>query len=147
MQTGPFLFKCGSLSPAVTLTRSPKTNQLFIVSQCYIYANLIKIRQSAPEISFRKETVTPILTLTPTPTGSAPKTIYHPLPRWGDIITAYSLIFVHVYSFFPCFISISKATPQVDVNFVESAALIIIKFNLYAGNCMQLHSLPSFYKV
>ena len=43
-----FLLKFGSLSPAVTLkikSRSPKPNQLFIVSQCYIHANLVKIHQ------------------------------------------------------------------------------------------------------
>ena len=45
--------KFGSLSPAVTLknrSRSPKPNQLFIMSQCYIQANLVEICQSIHEI-------------------------------------------------------------------------------------------------
>ena len=43
-----FGLKFGSLSTAVTLkirSRSPKPNQLFIMSQCYIHANLVKIHQ------------------------------------------------------------------------------------------------------
>ena len=71
------------LSPAVALkirSRSPKPNQLFIMSQCYIHANLVKIHPPVHEISCKQESI--ILTLTPTPTptptGSAPKTIYPP---------------------------------------------------------------------
>ena len=66
--------KYGSLSPAVTLnirSRSPKPNQLFIVSQCYIHANLVKIRQQVHKISCRQETVR--LTPTSMSRGSAPK--------------------------------------------------------------------------
>ena len=65
--------KFGSLSPAVTLkirSRSPKPYQLIIMSQCYIHANLVKIHLPVHEISCKQESVT----LTPTPTGSAPKT-------------------------------------------------------------------------
>ena len=64
------------LSPAVTLkirSWSPKPNQLFIMSQCYIHANLLKIHPLVHEISCKQESVT--LTLTPTPTGSS--------LRWG----------------------------------------------------------------
>ena len=72
--------KFGSLSPAVTLKirwRSPKPNQLIIMSQCYIHANLVKIHPPANEISCKQESVTL------TPTGSAPKTICPPPLRWG----------------------------------------------------------------
>ena len=68
-----FGLKFGSLSPAVTLkirSRSPKPHQLFIMSQCYIHANLVKIHPPVHEISCKQKSVTP------TPTGSAPKTIY-----------------------------------------------------------------------
>ena len=43
--------KFGSLSPTVTLkirSRSPKPNQLFILSHCYIHANLVKIPPTPP---------------------------------------------------------------------------------------------------
>ena len=46
MRYETFWLNFGSLSPAVTLkirSRSPKHNQLFIMSQCYIHANLVKI--------------------------------------------------------------------------------------------------------
>ena len=69
------------LSPAVTLkirSRSPKPNQLIIMSQCYIHANLVKIHPSVHQISPKQESVK----LTLTPTGSAPKTIC-PLPFGG----------------------------------------------------------------
>ena len=48
-----FLLKFGSLSPALTLknrSRSPKSKQFFIMSQCYIHANLVEICQPVPEI-------------------------------------------------------------------------------------------------
>ena len=75
------------LSPAVTLkirSRSPKPNQLFIMSQCYIHANLVKIHPPVHEILCKQESVTSRLTLTLTPmsTGSAPKQ-YVPLPFGG----------------------------------------------------------------
>ena len=87
VQTSMFGLKFGSLSPAVTLkirSRSPKPNELFIMSQCYIHANLIKIHPPVHEISCKRERVTVTLTptLTPTPTGSAPKIIC-PLPFCG----------------------------------------------------------------
>ena len=70
-------------------SRSPKPNQHFIMSQCYIHANLLKIWQQVHEISCTQESVTP----TPTPTGSAPKKKKAPLPyRLGDIISAVSPI-------------------------------------------------------
>ena len=75
VHTNTFWLTFGSLSPAVTLkirSRSPKPNQLFIMSQCYIHANLVKIHQPVHETLCKQESVTP--TLTPTPTGSAPKT-------------------------------------------------------------------------
>ena len=71
-----------AVSPAVTLkirSRSPKPNQLIIMSQCYIHANLVKIHPPVHEISCKQESVT----LTPTPTGSAPKTICPPPLWWG----------------------------------------------------------------
>ena len=86
--TQALLDEFGSLSPAVTLkirSRSPKPNQLFIMSQCYIHKNLVKIRPPVHEISWKQESVTLTLTPTPTPTptltltlsqtGSALKTI------------------------------------------------------------------------
>ena len=88
VHTSTFGLKFGSLSPAVTLkirSRSPKPSQLFIMSQCYSHANLVKIRQPVHEISWKQERITPTpkLTLTPTPTGSAQKTIYPPPLQWG----------------------------------------------------------------
>ena len=56
MQTSTFWLKFGSLSPTVTLkirSRSPKPNQLFIVSQCHTH-NLIQICQLVHEISCRQ---------------------------------------------------------------------------------------------
>ena len=93
MHTNTFGLKFVSLSPAVALkirSRSPKPNQPFIMSQCYIHANLVKIHPPVHEISCKKESVTPMLTpmLTPTPTGSAPKTM-SPSPLVGDILTTY----------------------------------------------------------
>ena len=83
VHTSTFGLKFGSLSPAVTLkirSRSPRPNYLFIMSQCYIQANLLKIHPKVHEISCKQEnvTLTPMPTLTPTPTGSAPKTICPP---------------------------------------------------------------------
>ena len=85
-----FLAYIGSLSPAVTLkiwSRIPKPNQLFIVSQCYIHANLVKIHPQVHEISCKQESVTltlkPMPTPTQTPSGSAPKTICPPPLQWG----------------------------------------------------------------
>ena len=89
-----FLLKFGSLSPAMTLkikTRSPESNQLFILSQWYIHAYFAIIWRPVHEISCKQENVTPTptatATLTPTPTGSAPKTIYPPPLSGGGIIT------------------------------------------------------------
>ena len=85
--TSTFWLKFGSLSPAVTLklrSRPPKPNQLVIMSQCYIHANLVKIHPPVHEISYKQESVTPTPTpkLTPTPTGSTPKTICPPYLWW-----------------------------------------------------------------
>ena len=85
-----FWLKFGSLSQAMTLkiiSKSPKSHQLFIMSQCYIRGNLVKIHPPIHEISCKQEcvtlTLTPTPTPTPTPTGSAPKTVYPPPLRWG----------------------------------------------------------------
>ena len=82
-----FGLNLASLSPAVTLkirSRSPKPYQLFIMSQCYIHANLVKIHPPVHEISCKQErvTLTPMPMLTQTPTGFAPKTISPPPLRW-----------------------------------------------------------------
>ena len=85
VHTSTFWLKFGISSPALTLkirSRSPKPNQLFKMSQCYIHANLVKIHPSVHEISCKQENVK--LTPTLTPTGSAPKTIC-PLPFGGGI--------------------------------------------------------------
>ena len=53
MQTNTFWLNFGGLSLAVTLkirSRSPKSIQLFIMSKCYIHANLVEIRQLVHEI-------------------------------------------------------------------------------------------------
>ena len=52
------------------------------MSQSYIRANLVKIHPPVHEISCKQESVTLTPTLTPTPTGSAPKTICPPPLRW-----------------------------------------------------------------
>ena len=80
VHTSTFGLKFGSLSPAMTLkirSRSPKPKQLFIMSQCYIHANLVKIHPTVHEISCKQGSVT--LTLKPTSTGSAPKICPPPL--------------------------------------------------------------------
>ena len=82
VHTSTFGLKFGSLSPTVTLkirSRSLKPNQLFIMSPCYIHANLVKFHPAAHEISCKQESVTPM----PTPTGSVPKTICPPPLRRG----------------------------------------------------------------
>ena len=103
MHTITFWLTFDNLSPAVTLkikSRSLKPNQLFILSKCYIHANVVKMHSPVHEISCKQESVTlkptPTLTttptptpkpvLTPTPTGSAPKTVCPPPLRWGDIM-------------------------------------------------------------
>ena len=53
MQTNTFWLNFGGLSLAVTLkirSRSPKPIQLFIMSKCYIHANLVKIHELVHEI-------------------------------------------------------------------------------------------------
>ena len=75
-----FWLKFGSLSPTVTLkirSKSLKWNQFFIMSHCYIHANLVKIHPLVHELSCKQESVTP------TATGSAPKTICSPPLWWG----------------------------------------------------------------
>ena len=52
MQTNTFWLNFGGLYLAVTLkirSRSPKPIQLFIMSKCYIHANLVKVRQLVHE--------------------------------------------------------------------------------------------------
>ena len=83
MHTSTLWLKFGSLSLAMTLKimlRSLKPNQLFIMSQCYIHANSVKIHPPVHEILCKQESVTLTTTLMPTsmPIGSAPKTIYPP---------------------------------------------------------------------
>ena len=83
VHTSTFGLNFGSLSPTVTLkirSRSPKPNQLIIMSQCYIHANFVKIHPPVHEISCKQESVTQ--TLMPMPTGSAPKKICPPLLRF-----------------------------------------------------------------
>ena len=76
--------------------RSPKSNQLVPPSKQYIYTKLVKIRPSVQKITHGNEaTLTP--TQTPTPTGSAPKTICPPF-SWGDINTNVDLVKDNVYT-------------------------------------------------
>ena len=91
VHTSTFWLAFGRFNPAVTFkirSWSPKPNQLVIMFQCYIHANLVKIHTPVHEISCKHVTPTPTLTptptptLTPTPTGSAPKT-YARLPFGG----------------------------------------------------------------
>ena len=90
-----FGLKFGSLRPAVTLkirSRSPKPNQLFNMSQCYIHANLVKIHPPVHKISCKQESV--MLKPMPTPTGSTPKTICPPPLRWETLQSeSYVIIF------------------------------------------------------
>ena len=84
MQTSTFWLKYSSSNLTVTLkirSRSPKSNQLFNVSECCIHANLVKICRPIHEISCSQETITL------TPTGSAPKTVCPTPLRWGDIMS------------------------------------------------------------
>ena len=78
-----------AVSPAVMLkirSRSPKPNQL-IMSQCYSHANLVKIHPPVHEILCKQESITP------TPMGSASKTICPPPLRWGTYYT-----YLHILS-------------------------------------------------
>ena len=85
VHTSTFWLKFGSLSSTVTLkirSKSPKPNQLFIMSHCYIHANLVTIHPLVHEISCKQESVTLTPTPTLTPTGS-PQKQYVPLPFSG----------------------------------------------------------------
>ena len=96
-----------TFSTAVTLkirSRSLKPNHFFILSQCYIHANLIKIHPVVHEISCTQESVT----LTHTQMGPA---LHHkqyvPLPfggggGGGDIITVCEK---NIYLFMICVIT------------------------------------------
>ena len=91
---GLFWLKFGSLNPAVTLkirSRSPKPKQIFIISNCYIRANLVKIHPLVHEISYKQESVTPTPTptLTPTPIGSAQKNNMSPSPNTAAPVYTY----------------------------------------------------------
>ena len=93
VHTNTFWLKSGSLSHTVTLkirSRSPKPNKHFIMSHCYIHANLVKIHPPVHKISCKQESVT--WTPTPAPTGSAPKTICPPPLRWGTWLLVYCLL-------------------------------------------------------
>ena len=82
VHTRTFWLKFGSLSPAVTLKimpRSPKPHKLFIMSQCCIHANLVKIHQLVHEISCKQESVKPM----PTLSRLDPHHKYVPLPFSG----------------------------------------------------------------
>ena len=110
VHTSTFWLKFGSLCPAVILkirSRSPKPNQLFIMSQCYILANLVTIHLLVHEISCIQESVTL------TPTGSAPKTIC-PIPlRWGTKI-------------YDC---------ACMLKIIVTLSTVWDRHNLYCGNC------------
>ena len=59
--------KFGSLRPTVTLknrSRSPKSNLLFIMSQCYIHANLVEICQHTSTFWLKFGSLSPAVTLT-----------------------------------------------------------------------------------
>ena len=125
VQTNTFGLKFGSLNPAVTLkirSRSPKPNQLFIMSQCYIHANLVKIHPPVHEISCKQESVT--LTLTPTPTLNADanrirtKNNMSPSPSVGDII-------------------ITHLDPSKEVNF-KSTETSKIRFDIIAIKAVRI---------
>ena len=88
MHTSTLGIKFGSLIPSVTLkirSRSPKPNQLFIMSQCYIHANLVKIHPPVHKISCKQS-----VTLTPNANADAnrirTKNNMSPSPSVGDII-------------------------------------------------------------
>ena len=103
VHTSTFGLKFGSLSPAVTLkikSRSPKPNQLFIMSQCYIHANLLKIHPPVYEISCKQKSVTSTLTLMRWQKDPH-QTHYVPLPFCGGH-NYISIIYMHNmrYSFF-----------------------------------------------
>ena len=57
------------------MSRSSKSNHFFVMSQLYIYSNLVRIQPLVHKILCRQESVMP------TPTGSAPKQ-YAPLNQW-----------------------------------------------------------------
>ena len=75
-----------AVCPAVTLkirSRSLKSIQLFIMSQCYIHANLVKIWQPVHEISRKQECHTDTDTNDiRTKNNMSPSLFF----QWGDII-------------------------------------------------------------
>ena len=83
VHTSTFWLRFGSLSPAVTLkirSMSPKPDQLFIMSQCYIHANLIKIHPLVHEISCKQESANADANRIRTKNNMSPS------PSVGDII-------------------------------------------------------------
>ena len=85
VHTSTFGLKFGSLSPAVTLkimSRSPKLNQLIIMSQCYIHANLVKIHPPVHEICKQESHADANADINRIRT----KTNMSPSPSVGDII-------------------------------------------------------------
>ena len=82
-----FSLNLACLSLAVTLkimSRSPKLNQHFIMSQCYTHANLVKIHPPVQEILCKQESVTLMPTPTPRQQDQHQKQ-YAPLPFDGGI--------------------------------------------------------------
>ena len=102
--------------------RSPKSNQLFPISQPRIYASLVKIHPLVQKISRRKE-ATRTRTRTPTPTGSAPKTICPPLSVGGHKYNALKL-----YNAIKCFLKSAKALaclPEASSSFSFSGCMSV----------------------
>ena len=92
-----FLFKFDLFSSSVTLktmAKSPKSNQNFSISQCFIQANLVPIGQLVQKISYTQ------VSIKQTPTRSPPKTIY-PLPIGGGHKNgrAFTAVYHYILSF------------------------------------------------
>ena len=82
-----WLFSFSIAVPLKIRSRSPKSNQFFVMSQLYIHENLARIHTLVHKILCRQESVMTLLT--PMPTESAPKSICLPPHRMGlgDIMT------------------------------------------------------------
>ena len=104
-----------SYSTAVALkirSRPPKSDQFFI------HENLVKIQPLVHKILCRQESVTPVLTPMPRPTGSEPKLICPlPLCGWGGGGDGGGMIFLFHHEIVCCLYLLLLESPhQGDSN-------------------------------
>ena len=79
----PWIFSFSTAGTLKIRSRSPKSNQFFVMFQLYSHENLLRIQPLVHKILCRQDSVTPTPKPTPTPLGSASKSVC-PLPL-GDV--------------------------------------------------------------